>query len=896
MSLDVSCGLSTVSLNDRYVKESGTVLVTGVQALVRLALEQARRDDRAGSDTGGFVTGYPGSPLAGLDIELGRREKLLVEHGIVHSPGLNEELAATAVAGSQLSMLQPDRTKDGVFAIWYGKAPGLDRASDAIRHGNLMGTSPAGGVLVCVGDDPQAKSSSVPSTSEPSLYSLGLPILAPADPQEIVDLGLHGFALSRCSGLWVGMRIPASVADASQTIEVGQNRVDPQWPELVVDGLPFTHQVSAQLLGAKLIELESSLYGPRLEKARRYSALNGLNSATARGDHDTLGVVAAGPAYLAVLHALEKMGLTPRDLPRAGIRLFKVSMPYPLDPGAVREFAEGLSEIIVVEDKRAFLETFIKDSLYGVVNAPDVWGKFDGFNKPLLPQTGEIDADTVGRALAPRVMAHHDEPSVREFLQRPAPPAPKALPLVRGAYFCSGCPHNTSVKVPEGAYVGSGSGCHGLAIQMGQRQVGTVVGRFQMGGEGAMWNGMSHFVTTEHFVQNLGDGNVGPLGVAGHPRGRGRPGRHHLQAAGQLGGRHDRWTAHCWRTLGGRLGRRLLAEGVTQIIVTTDKADHHYPGLPAECTCGPGRGSWKLKGVWPKSAVSRFSCTIKSAPPNCAVSARGASPHTHDRVYVNTRACEDCGDCGARSNCLSVHSLATPFGPKTQIHQESCNFDYSCLQGDCPALVTVSAPAQARPGRAGSPMRRTSRRRCRLGQDVSLRLTGIGGTGVVTVSQMIAMAAHFEGLRVRGLDQTGIAQKGGAVVSDLRISREEIPAPIAWAMKSAISTWLRPARERRATKPGCGIARTNSRGRCPPHACRPAARWLTAPSPRPPSTPSESGSTRAVEARENVWLDAQSLAESGLGSDTYANVLLLGVAFQPARCPSCRGAGTGDPT
>ena len=878
------------TLAARYQRTNGRALMSGVQAIVRLAMDQRRRDVAAGLNTGGFVTGYPGSPLAGLDLELTRRTELLEDLGIVHRAGLNEELSATAVAGSQLAMRQPDHTKDGVFALWYGKAPGLDRASDALRHGNLMGTGPRSGVLVCVGDDPQAKSSSVPSTSEPTLYALAMPILAPADPQEILDLGLHGFALSRASGLWVGLRIPATVADSTQTVVLDPQRVRPISPDMEFNGVPFTHEVSAQLLGTKLIELESSLYGPRLEIARRYSAVNRLNRVTARADDDKLGIVAAGPAYLEVLHALRRVGVDEADYARVGVRLLKVSMPYPLDERLVREFAGGLDEILVVEDKRPFLETLLKSALYGATNAPRIVGKHDEDGRVLISVTGQVDADTLACVLADRVLLHREVTTVRNWRSRTRPVVPSPLSLVRGAYFCSGCPHNTSVKVPAGAYVGSGSGCHGLAIQMDPRQVGTVVGRFQMGGEGAMWNGMSPFVASEHFFQNLGDGTLahsGSLAIR-------------AAVASEVNITYKLLVNSTVAMTGGQpiaggrsvadLTRMLMAEGVKKIIVTTNE-----PFLARTRGLAPGAEVWRRDRIVEAQVLLSTipGVTVLLHDQECAAELRrkrkrGLVAEPREHVHINTLVCEGCGDCGAKSNCLSVRPLETPFGRKTQIHQESCNFDYSCLEGDCPALVSV------RPARKHSTRRSYANLDFdRLGpptlhvtsKNFTMRLTGIGGTGVLTAAQIVAMAAHLQGLYVRELDQTGIAQKGGAVVSDLRIS------------DTTSDTSPRLGEEGCDLYLGCDLlvaaAAQNLATAAPGRtiAVMSTSQVPTGRQVADPTIPSPSLATliERIESRSrpanNVWLDAQRLSRELLDSDTYSNILLLGAAFQCGALP-----------
>ncbi len=861
---------------DRYRVESGRVLLSGVQAVVRLLGDQAAADAARGLDTAGFVTGYPGSPLAGLDLELARSSERLAHWRVVHRPALNEELAATAVAGSQLATIRPDRTVEGVVALWYGKAPGLDRASDALRHGNLMGAGPAGGVLVVVGDDPQAKSSSVPSSSEPSLFALALPFLSPADPQEVLDLGRHGIALSRASGLWVGLRLPATVADATQSVEVGPERVVPVEPDLPG---AYGHRVSAQLLGATLIELERSLYGTRLEVAQRYGVDNELNRVTHASPSDTLGVVAAGPAYLSVLSALRRIGYREADLARAGVRLLKVSMPYPMDEGVVRDFARGLDEVLVVEDKRPFLETLVKAALVGEAAPPRVLGKRDEAGRPLVPAIGEVDVDTLAEVIASRLGARRDDALAAAYRAARRPPVPAPLPVVRGAYFCSGCPHNTSVRVPEGTCVGSGSGCHGLAIQMDPRRVGDVVGRFQMGGEGAMWNGMAPFVATTHFVQNLGDGTYAHSGSL-------------AVRAAVAAGVHITFKLLVNGTVamtggqpvtGGRslaeLVTSLRAEGVSRVVATSDDPGRTRRALPP----------WVE--VWPRERLVELERRLAEVPgvsvllhdQGCAVELRrrrrrGLAPTPERRVHVNTLVCEGCGDCGVASNCLSVRPLETALGTKRQIHQESCNLDYSCLAGRCPALVTVRVGrprADAHlPDDLGLPEPATSR------ATTTVRVTGIGGTGVVTVAQVIAWAAHLEGRSVRVLDQTGIAQKGGAVVSDLRLSDGDEPLSPRLGegecdlyvggdpLVAATSAYLG------VTDPARTLAVVST-------TVVPVGRQVA--DPNSPVVPVEELRAR-VDARtrrdENVWLDAAALSRAALGEDTFANVVLLGAAFQ----------------
>jgi indolepyruvate ferredoxin oxidoreductase len=571
-----------IRLQDRYVRETGTAIMSGVQALVRLPIEQRRADRRADLRTAFLISGYEGSPLGGYDLELGRNAALLAELDIVFRPALNEELGATAVMGSQQAYRQRGALYQGVTGLWYGKAPGLDRAADAIRHANLMGVHRYGGALACVGDDAAAKSSTVPSGSETSLMELMLPVLVPAYPHEVLELGLHGVALSRASGLWTGIKLATSVADGFESVELSFDRLTPVAPDIVVEGAPYRHEVSAHVLGDRSLEMERSMVGPRIEIARRYGVANRLNRTAGHGARDRIGVVAAGAAWRELLEALGGLGLDEQALERYGIRLMKLGMPFPLDAGTVREFAYGLREIIVVEEKRAFIELLIKEALYGVPGGPPIVGKLDHDGRPLLPASGELAADLIARAVGSRLLAFEEITSVRRRLDQlgtTSAPLDRAGSLVtRTPYFCSGCPHSTGTKVPAGAMVSAGIGCHGLALVMHEPRVGNVIGLSQMGGEGAVWIGMSPFVSTEHLVQNVGDGTFhhsASLGVrAAVAAGVNITFKILFNSAVAMTGGQ--------RVVGGRsvaeLTRLLASEGVARTIVTTEDPSR-YSGV-----------------------------------------------------------------------------------------------------------------------------------------------------------------------------------------------------------------------------------------------------------------------------------------------------------------------------
>ncbi|MCP2321258.1 indolepyruvate ferredoxin oxidoreductase [Nocardia amikacinitolerans] len=851
-------------------------------------MDLRRADERAGRRTACFISGYEGSPLAGYDTELERNAALLDRHDIVFRPGVNEELAATAVQGTQLAAMQSDKRVDGVSAIWYGKSPGLDRAADAVRHGNLMGAHPEGGVLALVGDDPAAKSSSVPGASELLLADLGLPVLYPADPQQALDFGLHGIAMSRACGLWVAMKVVTNVADGSGTVEVDPDRIRPVVPDLTVEGAEYRHEVTGQVLQPALGALERSREGARLEIARRYAAANGLDRITHSSPSDRIGIISAGKTSLDVRQALCALGFDD-DLARGGVRLLQLGMIYPLEPGVVDEFADGLSEIIVVEEKRPLIETAVKGLLYGRPDAPAVSGKHMPDGAALFPADGEFDPDIVATGLAARLTRIGGFPSVDDwFAKSRRRRGPIALPLVtRTPYFCSGCPHNVSTKVPAGATVGAGIGCHAMVTLMDAKQVGEVVGMTQMGGEGAQWIGMAPFLARDHLIQNLGDGTFhhsGSLAIRAAIA-AGVDITYKLlynSAVAMTGGQQ----AVGLMTVPA-ICAAMVAEGVTRIIVTTDDLrSYRKAKLP------------KGVEVWHRDRlieaqdvlVGTRGVTLLIHDQECATELRrkrkrGLAPEPAQRVVINERVCEGCGDCGEKSNCLSVQPIATEFGRKTRIDQSSCNKDLSCLAGDCPSFITV-VPAGKRAGSTRAPLLDADA----LPEPVSAldgthttRITGVGGTGVVTLAQVLGTAAALAGRQVRTLDQTGLAQKGGAVVSDIKISAD----PTDQAAKAAA--------EECDLYLGCDIL----------VAAEP--RYLAAASPERTAaviSTSEVPTGRMVidtavgfpdvepirdallaTTREAIFLDARRAANALLGADQYANFLLVGVAVQSGSLP-----------
>ena len=498
--------LPDYELSDRYVRREGRVLLSGIQALARLPIEQMRRDHEAGLNTAAFVSGYPGSPLGGFDLEMTRALRQ-VDLPIVHEPAVNEELGATAVMGSQLAPGRPDALYDGVLGIWYGKAPGLDRACDALRHGVFAGTSPQGGAIALVGDDPASKSSTMPSSSDATLVDLHMPIFYPGTIAECLELGLHAVAISRATGLWSSMKIVTPIADGSATVELPQLSQPPAVPTVEIDGIPWQCEPSAHFLGPRMLEVEREFREIRLPLARDYSVINQLN--TIAGDRNTawIGIAATGFTYYETLDALRRLGLgSMREIEQAGIRLLHLRMPVPFDRDIVRTFARGLEQIVVVEEKNPTLEWLIKDALYGTADTPPVYGKRAAAGEALFRSWGMLDADAIveplRRMLEPRLgdrLSTSRSPGRRELIP---------LSVQRAPFFCSGCPHNWGTKVPDKALVGAGTGCHGMTLLMDPDRVGEGIGITAMGNEGTQWIGMEPFVESDHLFQNYGDGTL----------------------------------------------------------------------------------------------------------------------------------------------------------------------------------------------------------------------------------------------------------------------------------------------------------------------------------------------------------------------------------------------------
>jgi indolepyruvate ferredoxin oxidoreductase len=879
-----------VSLDDKYLLPDGRVLLTGVQGLVRLVLEQHRADRARGLHTGTMISGYQGSPLGGLDRELQRNRRLLDDHHVRHVPGLNEELGATSAWGSQLTSQLPGSKYDGVLGMWYGKAPGLDRAADSLRHGNFVGVSRTGGGLAVVGDDPSCKSSTIPSASEPMFASLHMPVFFPGNVQEVVDLGLHAYACSRASGLWSGFKIITSVADAVGTIEVAPDRVAPVLPDL-----GYEHEPTGHLLAPPSLEMERTLLGVRTDLALAYARENEVNRIEGAKDA-WLGIVAGGKPYHDLMHALRNLGLGEGMLERAGIRILKLGMVWPLEPQIVREFARGLGEMLVVEEKGPFLETLVKETLYGTEGAPLVHGKRDEQGERLLPVELDLDADVIARAVAAKLGRKIQLDSVEAYIRRldSIENRGRELPMMAGGaqrtpFFCSGCPHNSSIKAPDGTLVGGGIGCHTMVL-LNPEGKGEITGITQMGGEGAQWIGMAPFTDDTHLVQNLGDGTFhhsGSLAVRA------------AVAAGVNITYKLLYNEHVAMTGGQAIEGQLSVpdltrwfelEGVKRIIITAEDTSR-YKGVALSPIAELRDRKELLASQQELAQVEGVTVLIHDQ--ECAAEKRrarkrGIQPEPAERIWINERVCEGCGDCGEKSSCLSVLPVETEFGRKTQIHQASCNKDYSCVEGDCPSFITVVPGEKAKHETPSLELALPEPERLVSDEDFGVRMMGIGGTGVVTVNQVLGMAALMDGLHVSGLDQTGLSQKGGPVVSDLRLSRDPLPAAPK-APAGSIDLYLGFDLLGAASDKNLVTAASDRTVAVVSTSAVPTGRMVVDVNERFPELAHQLDKIDGATRREhNLYLDAQRLSERLFGDHMMTNTLALGAAYQRGMLPVSR--------
>ncbi len=791
MQKDARVKHSAVSLEDKYTLDSGRVYITGIQALVRLPMMQRRRDLAAGLDTAGYISGYRGSPLGGFDNALVQARPLLEEHHVRFHPGLNEDLAATAVWGSQHTEIFPGAKYDGVFAIWYGKGPGVDRSGDVLKHGNFAGAGSKGGVLCIAGDDHGAKSSSMPHQSEQAFVAALMPVLNPSSVQEYLDLGLFGFAASRWSGCWLGFKAVSDTVESSASVLVDPHRLrftEPADFELPEGGLNIDVEYQP-------IPYEQRLLEQKLPAVLAFARANPVDRVVVAAPRPRIGIVTAGKAYLDLRQALDDLGIDEETAAEIGLSVYKLALTWPIEPEGVIRFAAGLDELIVVEEKRGFIEDQLTRLFYNREDAPArIVGKRDESGRPLVPERGELSAAIVARALAARLRrpggpGAEDEELGRRLVQRLArvdqiaEQAGKAASILsRSPYFCSGCPHNTSTRVPDGSRAMAGIGCHGMAMFHPGRRTYYAT---HMGGEGVNWIGHAPFTTENHLFANLGDGTYDHSGILA------------VRAAVAAGVNitykilyNDAVAMTGGQPLGGEvrvdaIAHQMVAEGAEKVVVVSDEPEK-YPagylprGVPAHHRDDLDRVQRELRDT-PGVTVLVYDQTC--AAEKRRRRKRGLMADPPKRAFINHLVCEGCGDCSAASNCVSVQPLETRLGRKRRIDQSNCNKDFSCVKGFCPSFVTVhggKVRKAAGPGAGGGsggtgdgPDPFSDLPEPRIPgcvEPYGILVTGIGGTGVITIGALLGMAAHVEGKGITVLDSTGLSQKNGAVASHVRIA------------------------------------------------------------------------------------------------------------------------------
>ncbi|MEQ8482630.1 MAG: indolepyruvate ferredoxin oxidoreductase family protein [Hoeflea sp.] len=766
-----------VSLDDKFDLDKERIFVTGSQAVVRLLMMQHERDRLAGLNTAGFISGYRGSPLGGLDQQIARAQRHLQRRNIIFQPGLNEELAATACWGTQQSGLDGTGKYDGVFSLWYGKGPGVDRSGDVFRHANLAGSSRHGGVLALMGDDHTAESSTNAHQTEFNFVDAMIPILNPAGVQEMIDYGLHGFAMSRFAGTWAALKCVKDNVESTASVEAGLDRIKIVLPDFPMP--PGGLNIRANDLD--FLGQEMRLHEFKRDAASAYIRANGLNRIIYSGGAKArIGILTVGKNYLDVRQALDDLGIDEARANRIGVRLFKVACPWPFDREDMADFVDGLDMVIVVEEKRSLLESQLREALYGQAHQPVVVGKRDERGDWLFPVKGALDPNDIAVAVGERVLrvighAEDIDAKVKRIRQFQGMLAESADVAGRTPYFCSGCPHNSSTKVPEGSVAAAGIGCHFMALWMDRDTAGFT----QMGGEGAQWVGQAPFSTRNHIFQNLGDGTYNHSGVLAlrFAIASGANITYKIlynDAVAMTGGQ-----THEGGLTADAIARQVRAEGVDRIALVSDEPDRYPAGTDWPSAISMHNRSEMDEVQRELREVPGVSVLIYDQ--TCAAEKRrrrkrGAYPDPDKRVVINELVCEGCGDCGVKSNCVSIQPVETEFGRKRRIDQSGCNKDYSCIEGFCPSFVTVHggqlkrADSNSR-GSFGDPLAGVPAPRIApLDHGWASIIDGVGGTGVVTIGAILGMAAHLEGKGCGMIDMAGLAQKGGAVFSHVRIA------------------------------------------------------------------------------------------------------------------------------
>lgn len=882
--------LKAVRLDDKYDLSQARVFVSGTQALVRLALMQKERDRRAGLNTAGYVTGYRGSPLGGLDQQFLRAEKVLTANDIKFQSGLNEDLAATALWGAQQAELRGEGRFDGVFGLWYGKGPGVDRSGDVFRHANNAGTSRHGGVLALMGDDHTCESSTTAHQSEFHFVDVMIPVLNPAGVQEIIDYGLYGWALSRFSGAWVGLKAVKDTIESTAIVDGRLDRVNILTPTdfmMPPGGLNIR-------LGDTPIAQEERLQEFKRDAVVAFLRANSLNRMiTSGGSQARIGIATVGKSYLDVRLALDELGIDEARANALGIRIWKVGCPWPLDTEGLMQFARGLDLIMVVEEKRSLIEVQVREELYGTANQPKCIGKKDEEGRWLFPVKGALDPNDIAIALGRRLLAYGDLPDIAARVAQ-LEEAQKALAATadvatRIPYFCSGCPHNTSTKVPEGMRAYAGIGCHYMVQWMDRETTGFT----QMGGEGANWIGEAPFSRRPHVFQNLGDGTYNHSGYLA------------LRAAiaAKVNVTYKILYNDAVAMTGGQrhdgdltvpvIARQVAAEGAERVVVVTDEPGKYPPN-----TVWPGgltiHHRDELDAVQ-KELAAIPGVTVLIYDQTCASEKRrrrkrGAFPDPDLRVLINERVCEGCGDCGVKSNCVSVQPLETEWGRKREIDQSSCNKDFSCVNGFCPSFVTVHG---AKPKKVAGAAADHTTGMGDLPEPVlpeihgtySIIATGVGGTGVVTIGAILGMAAHLEGKACGMIDMAGLAQKGGAVYSHIRLAHDpaditaiRVPARGADVVLGGDLVVAGTKKVLAAVKPGETLVVVNTHEVLPGDFTRNADFSL-------PTARIKRTITEAAGAGNTHFIEASRLATALFGNALAQNIFMVGYAYQFGALP-----------
>ncbi|MGI9365580.1 MAG: indolepyruvate ferredoxin oxidoreductase family protein, partial [Rhizobiaceae bacterium] len=767
--------LKPVNIDDKYDLNKDQVFITGTQAIVRLTLMQKERDRRAGLNTGGYVTGYRGSPIGGLDMAMWKEKARLTANDIHFEPGLNEDIAATAVWGSQQAQMRGEGKYDGVFSIWYAKGPGVDRSGDVFRHANMAGTSPNGGVLALMGDDHVAESSTTAHQSEFGFINYGIPVLSPAGVQEILDYGLFAYGLSRYASVWVSMKCVKDTIESTAVVDGQIDRVklvEPKIDRRPKEGLSIRPNDT-------MLPMEARLVDHKIDAVLDYVDANKINKTILSGGRKPrVGVITAGKSYLDVRQALDDLGIDEVRAGNLGLRLFKLGCVWPIPERQLRAFGKGLDLIVVVEEKRSLIESQLREALYGTPNPPTIVGKRDEKGEWLLTQKGQLDSNTIAIAMGERINKFAKDKKLASMIQR-LKDAQQALEVTEGVamripYFCAGCPHSSSTHVPEGSRAYAGIGCHYMVQWMDRSTEGFT----QMGGEGANWLGEHRFSTRDHVFQNLGDGTYNHSGYLAI-RAAAASGANITykilfnDAVAMTGGQPNEGGLTPWA-----IANQVYAEGAKRVVVVTDEPDkyestiqwphgttiHHRSELNAV-----QQELAKIKGL--TAMIYDQTCASEKRRRR----KRGLFPDPDKRIVINEQVCEGCGDCGVKSNCVAVGAVETEYGRKRQIDQSSCNKDFSCINGFCPSFVTVHGGVlkKGKGASAGADFPQLPEPDLPVLTDsYGIVVTGVGGTGVVTVGAILGMAAHLEGKGSAIIDMAGLAQKGGEVASHLRIAQK----------------------------------------------------------------------------------------------------------------------------